>query len=107
MGWKGGERNNNFIKAPPFQLHRAIKWYNEYCGYNIDCLDLDRSPIDSNSWLAGFSTSKSSFIITTCNRKNSTKVQLNFKLMVNFVFPNDEKEEWYNSVYFSLFSKIS
>jgi hypothetical protein len=27
--------------------------------------------------------------------------------MVNFVIPNAEKEEWYGSVYFSLFSKIS
>jgi len=27
--------------------------------------------------------------------------------MVNFVFPNTEKEERYNLVYFSLFSKIS
>jgi hypothetical protein len=99
---------NGYMRTPKIEaLHRAIKWFNEFYNYNIDCLDLDLSPIDSNAWLAGFTSSKSSFIISTYKVKNSTRVQLNFKLMVNFVFPYIEKEEWYNSVYFSLFSRIS
>jgi hypothetical protein len=82
------------MRTPKIEaLHRAINWFNEFYNYSIDCLGLDLSPIDSNAWLAGFTTSNSSFIITTRKRKNSTRVLLNFKLMVNFVIPNAEKEE--------------
>jgi len=99
---------NGYMRTPKIEaLHRAINWFNEFDNCSINCLGLDQSSIDSNAWLAGFATSNSSFIITTHKRKNSTRVLLNFKLMVNFVIPNTEKEEWYGSVYFSLFSKIS
>ena len=97
---------NGYMRTPKIEaLHRAIAWYNDNMDMDIQHLDLDLSPIDSNSWLAGFTESKSSFIVSTPN-KNHTRV-LKYKLMVNFVMPKTEKEEWYGSVYFSLFSKIS
>ena len=43
------------MRTPKIEaLHRAINWFNESYNYNIDCLSLDQSPIDSNAWLAGF-----------------------------------------------------
>ena len=42
------------MRTPKIEaLHRAINWFNESYNYNIDCLSLDQSPIDSNAWLAG------------------------------------------------------
>ena len=97
---------NGYMRTPKIEaLHRAINWFNEFCNYNIDCLGLDLSPINSNGWLAGFTASNSSFIISDTN-KNQTRV-LKYKLLVNFVTPNTEREEWFSSVYFLLFSKIS
>lgn len=94
------------MRTPKIEaLHRAIAWYNDNKNTDIKPLDLDLSPIDSNSWLAGFTDSKSSFIISTPN-KNHTRI-LKYKFLVNFVIPKTEKEEWYGTVYFSLFSKIS
>ena len=97
---------NGYMRTPKIEaLHRAIRWFNESYNYNIDCLGLDQSSIDSNAWLAGLTTSNSSFIISAPNIKY-TRI-LNYKLLVNFVIPNTEREEWYSSVYFLLFSKIS
>lgn len=41
---------NGYMRTPKIEaLHRAINWFNKYDNCNIDCLDLDTSPIDSNS----------------------------------------------------------
>lgn len=50
-------------------LHRAIAWYNENMNMNLQALDLDLSPIDSNSWLAGFTDGDGNFSITLTDRK--------------------------------------
>lgn len=36
---------------------------------NLQALDLDLSPIDSNSWLAGFTDGDGNFSITLTDRK--------------------------------------
>lgn len=98
---------NGYMRTPKIEaLHRAIAWYNDNMNMDIKPLGLDLSLIDSNSWLAGFTDSHSSFIISAPNNKNRTRV-LKYKFLVNFVISNTEREEWYGSVYFSLFSKIS
>src|SRR5690606_6903578 len=59
---------NGYMRTPKIEaLHRAINWYNAYnqtnqnnilkndeLDFNINLLPLDKSPINSNSWLAGF-----------------------------------------------------
>jgi len=44
-------------------LHRLILNLNESEGLNIPLLPIDDSPIDSNSWLAGFIDADGSFHI--------------------------------------------
>jgi hypothetical protein len=40
---------NGYMRTPKIEaLHRAINWFNQFDNCNIDCLDLDISPIDSN-----------------------------------------------------------
>jgi hypothetical protein len=94
------------MRTPKIEaLHRTILWFNINKNTDIKHLDLDLSPIDSNSWLAGFTGSKSSFTISPPN-KNHTRV-LKYKFSINFVIPNTDLKEWYESTYFLLFSKIS
>jgi hypothetical protein len=50
-----GARSAERGAAPKIEaLHRAIDWLNKFSNCNINCLNLDLSPIDSNAWLAGF-----------------------------------------------------
>jgi len=77
---------NGYMRTPKIEaLYRAIDWYNEYYNINIKCLALDKSPIDSNAWLAGFTDGDGNFSINLIDRKKkgviSTKrVQVFFRL---------------------------
>uniref|UniRef100_UPI0023F0B2BA homing endonuclease n=1 Tax=Leptographium wingfieldii TaxID=155675 RepID=UPI0023F0B2BA len=97
---------NGYMRTPKLEgLHRAIAWYNENHNTNIKPLGLDISPIESNSWLAGFTENHSSFIISMPNYNRTSF--FNYKFKINLVITDIEKKEWYGLVYFSLFSKIS
>ena len=61
---------NGYMRTPKIEsLHRAIAWYNDNMNTYIKPLDLDLSPIDSNSWLAGFTDGDGNFSITLTDRK--------------------------------------
>lgn len=97
---------NGYLRTPKIEaLHRAINWYKDNMNINIKPLGLDLSSIDSNAWLAGFTDTHSSFIISMPNRNHTSF--FNYKFKINVVIPNIEKKEWCGLVYFSLFSKIS
>ena len=100
---------NGFMRTPKIEaLHRAIEWFNNFKDTKIKPLGLDSSPIDSNAWLAGFTLSNSSFIMTPYKNKNYIKIISKFELKVNVVIPTTEKGTDLDlSAYFSLFSKIS
>jgi LAGLIDADG endonuclease/Cytochrome C and Quinol oxidase polypeptide I len=66
---------NGYMRTPKIEaLHRAIYWFNEFDNRNIECLNLDESPVDSNGWLAGFSDGDANFSITITNRKKKEKI---------------------------------
>ena len=97
---------NGFMRTPKIEaLHRAINWFNTYDNLQLECLNLDNSPINSNAWLAGFTDSHSSFIISKSNQNNTSYFSYKFK--INIVIAYTEKKEWCDLVYFSLFKKIS
>jgi LAGLIDADG DNA endonuclease family/LAGLIDADG endonuclease len=100
---------NGFMRTPKIEaLHRAVEWYNNFKGTKIEPLGLDLSPIESNAWLAGFTTSNSSFLMTPYIRRNYNKIILKFELNVNVIIPTTGKgTNLDTSVYFLLFSKIS
>ena len=63
---------NGYMRTPKIEaLHRAIKWYKDFDNININPLGLDLSPIDSNSWLAGFTDGDGNFSINLTNRKKN------------------------------------
>lgn len=63
------------MRTPKLEaLHRAIRWINEKDNSSIPCLGIDTSPLNSNSWLAGFTDADGNFSITVYNRKKNSKV---------------------------------
>jgi len=77
---------NGFMRTPKIEaLYRAIKWYNDFYNMDIKLLDLDKSPINSNAWLAGFSDGDGNFSINLTDRKKkgtitTKRVQAFFRL---------------------------
>jgi hypothetical protein len=104
---------NGYMRTPKIEaLHRAIKWFNEFYNYSIDCLGLDLSPIDSNAWLAGFTDGDGNFSITLTNRKKkgnitSKRVQAFFRLELRQTYHRDVTVEQGGTSYFVILSKIA
>ena len=93
---------NGYMRTPKIiGLQRTIQWFNLYIKnnqnsrlsktklnldkiYPLEVKPLDNSPVDSNSWLAGFSDAIANFSINIHERsnKNSTRVKLFFRLEI-------------------------
>lgn len=104
---------NGYMRTPKIEaLHRAICWINENDNSSIDCLDLDLSPIDSNSWLAGFTDADGNFSITLSDRKKNGKVlrtslQTFFRIEVKQNSQREVTEKQEGNNYFNILTKIS
>ena len=117
---------NGFMRTPKIEaLNRTIDWLNNYIINNninnllpsskiilnkISILEnkpLDSSPIDSNAWLSGFTDADGNFSINIHKRtnKNSTRVQLTYRLEINQNYHKLDTEG--NKVsFFPIISKI-
>lgn len=95
---------NEYMRTPKSEAkNRAIEWLNLYIEKNINnpkaqpktlnilkqihpllAKPIDNSPIESNSWLSGFSDADANFSINIHKRsdKNSTRVQLYYRLEI-------------------------
>lgn len=106
---------NGFMRTPKIEaLHRAINWFNENHDYNIPCLNLDTSPIDSNSWLAGFTDGDGNFSISLINRKKNGRITSKRKRVQTF-FRIELRQNYHRDVsvlqggasYFPILNKIA
>ena len=117
---------NGYMRSPKIEaLHRTINWLNNYISNNhnskllrtklilsqiskIEIKDKDDSPIDSNAWLAGFSDADSNFSINIHQRsnKNSTRVQLYYRLEIREIYHRLDNDGSQVS-YFLIMSKIA
>ena len=112
---------NGFMRTPKIEaLYRTIDWLNNDIKNNKHLLGpeavntnilennpLDSSPIDSNAWLSGFTDADGNFSINIQKRtnKNSTRVQLTYRLEINQNYNKSDTEE--NKVsFFPIISKI-
>jgi len=95
---------NEYMRTPKCEAkNRAIEWLNRYIEKNTNSTKglpstlnilkqihplltkpIDQSPIESNSWLSGFSDADANFSINIHKRsdKNSTRVQLFYRLEI-------------------------
>jgi LAGLIDADG endonuclease/NADH-Ubiquinone oxidoreductase (complex I), chain 5 N-terminus/Proton-conducting membrane transporter len=100
---------NGYMRTPKIEaLHRAINWINEKDNTNILLLGLDLSPLDSNSWLSGFSDADANFSITVYDRKKKEKV---VRTNVQTFFRIEVKQNYTRDVtvdsYFTILTKIA
>ena len=104
---------NGYMRTPKIEaLHRAIRWFNEFYNYNIDCLGLDLSPIDSNAWLAGFTDGDGNFSISLTDRKKkgnitTKRIQTFFRIELRQNYPRYASVEQGGTSYFVILSKIA
>jgi len=118
---------NGYMRTPKIEaLHRAINWYNTYnqtkslnnilkndgLDFNINLLPLDKSPINSNSWLAGFTDADGNFSITITTRKKNNKlgglrVQTFFRIELRQSYHRDVSLDLGGISYFSILTQIS
>jgi hypothetical protein len=104
---------NGFMRTPKIEaLHRAINWYNTFDNLNLTCLDLDRSPINSNAWLAGFSDGDANFSISLTDRKKGgsirgKRVQSFFRIELRQTYHRDVSGEQGGASYFLVLNEIA
>jgi hypothetical protein len=104
---------NRYMRTPKLKaLHRAIDWFNKNKGTNLNKQGLDKSNIDSNSWLAGFTESHGNFSINILNSKK--RVLVTNKIIKAF-FKIELKQNYQGKAlwnldsisYFNIFNKIA
>ena len=104
---------NGCMRTPKIEaLHRAICWINERDSTSIPCLGLDSSPLDSNSWLAGFTDADGCFSITVYDRKKNgvflrTSVQTFFRIEVKQNYSRKVTQDQGGNSYFNILSEIA
>lgn len=115
---------NGYMRTPKIEaLHRAISYINNYNKLKfpeaptylltgIPLLPLDKSPLDSNSWLAGFSDADGNFSINIITRKKNNKlggkrIQIFFRLELRQSYHRDVHPDLGGISYFSILSQIS
>lgn len=104
---------NGYMRTPKIEaLHRTIFWFNVNKNMDIKPLDLDLSPIDSNSWLAGFTDGDGNFSITLTDRKKkgvvtSKRVQAFFRIELNQNYPREVSITQGGTSYFEILDKIA
>ena len=104
---------NGYMRTPKIEaLYRAIAWYNDNMNTDIKPLDLDLSPIDSNSWLAGFTDGDGNFSITLTDRKKkgvitSKRVQAFFRIELRQNYHREVSIDQGGISYFEILDKIA
>ena len=104
---------NGFMRTPKIEaLHRAINWFNTYDNLQLECLNLDNSPIDSNAWLAGFTDGDGNFSINLIDRKKkgvitSKRVQTFFRIELRQDYHRDVPTHLGGTSYFDILTKIA
>lgn len=104
---------NGHMRTPKIEaLHRAIRWINEKDNSSIPCLGLDKSSLDSNSWLAGFTDADGNFsIVLTHQKKNgkvgAKRVQTFFRIEVKQNYSREVTPDQGGASYFSIMTQIA
>ena len=104
---------NGFMRTPKIEaLYRAIKWYNDFYNMNIKPLDLDKSPINSNAWLSGFSDGDGNFSINLTDRKKkgtitTKRVQAFFRLELRQNYHRNSLVKQVGISYFDILNTIA
>lgn len=104
---------NGYMRTPKIEaLHRAIDWFNHNTEYNMEKKAIDKTPIDSNSWLAGFTDGDGNFSINLTNRKKlgnitSKRVQVFFRIEIRQTYHRETNLDFIGTSYFNILTEIA
>ncbi len=104
---------NGYMRTPKIEaLHRTILWFNTNNNTDIKPLGLDLSPVESNSWLAGFTDGDGNFSITLTDRKKkgvitSKRVQAFFRIELRQNYHREVSIYQGGTSYFEILDKIA
>ena len=104
---------NGYMRTPKIDaLHRAIDWYNENKTTNLDKKGLDKSDIDTNSWLAGFTDGDGNFSINLTDRKKkgnvtTKRLQIFFRIELRQNYHRQVLSDLTGISYFDILNKIA
>jgi LAGLIDADG endonuclease len=104
---------NGYMRTPKIEaLHRVINWYKDNDNIIINPLGLDLSPIESNSWLAGFTDGDGNFSINLTNRKKKNvittkRVQVFFRIELRQNYHKDVSAIQGGTSYYEILIKIA
>ena len=104
---------NGYMRTPKIEaLWRAIDWFNENKDMKIEKKGLDKSSIDSNSWLAGFTDGDGNFSINLIDRKKratitNKRIQLFFRIELRKNYHREALSDLTGISYFDILNKIA
>lgn len=104
---------NGYMRTPKIEaLHRAIDWFNVHNKAKLVKQDLDRSNIDSNSWLSGFTDGDGNFSINLIDRKKkgiitTKRVQAFFRIELRQNYHREVLSTLEGVSYFYILNKIA
>ena len=72
------------MRTPKIEaLHRLINWYNNRYNTKIPLLGLDKSPLQTNSWLSGMLDADGGFYLNWAINKNGLPITLQYYLRIS------------------------
>ncbi len=101
---------NSYFRTPKLEaLHRLIDLLNDKKNFNLIKYKLDLSPINSNSWLSGFTDADGNFnvIISPRKNKNLIRIQTQYRLELRQTYHKSLLEEGYGITYWDIMSIIA
>jgi hypothetical protein len=101
---------NGKMRTPKIEaLHRGINYLKDlnYLDPNYPLLPLDTSPIEANSWLAGFTDADGNFSINLSQKKAGYRISLYYRLELRQNYPKEVLDHLGGNSYFNILSKVS
>ena len=87
---------NGYMRTPKINtLFQLIDWLNKRFNLHINKLDLDKSSVCSNGWLAGFIDSDGHFSVRTTLSHAHPKIECKFELVQRQVDHNNNNNYYY------------
>lgn len=96
--------NGKFRTPKIDQLYKLIDWFNKKHSLSLNKLPIDNSPLQDNSWLAGFIDADGVFYI----RYSPKQIICKFSLEQRMIYPKTSLDHlWPGQSYFSILNQIS
>jgi len=100
--------NGKFRTPKIDQLYKLIDWFNKKHSLSLNKLPIDNSPLQYNSWLAGFIDADGGFYIRYGQSPSPKQIICKFSLEQRMIYPKTSLDPlWPGQSYFNILNEIS